>query len=115
MRAALDTNSQAYAVANEARGLIARFARHPTAANLVMAIMLVAGLAGLWKMTTQFFPDFGIDIVTIGVAWNGASAEDVDLAIVQAIEAETRFLDEVKGVFITNPRKKTIRFFLYIG
>lgn len=98
MRAALDTNSQAYAVANEARGLIARFARHPTAANLVMAIMLVAGLAGLWKMTTQFFPDFGIDIVTIGVAWNGASAEDVDLAIVQAIEAETRFLDEVKGV-----------------
>ena len=63
-----------------------------------MAIMLVAGLAGLWKMTTQFFPDFGIDIVTVSVAWNGASAEDVDLSIVQAIEAETRFLDEVKRV-----------------
>lgn len=98
MSGALDPGSQAYAEANEARGLIARFARHPTAANLVMAIMLVAGLAGLWKMTTQFFPDFGIDIVTVSVAWNGASAEDVDLSIVQAIEAETRFLDEVKRV-----------------
>lgn len=98
MSADLDPASKAYADATPRRNLIALFARHPTAANLVIAIMLVAGLAGLWRMNTQFFPDFGIDVVTVNVAWQGASADDVDLSVVQAIEAEVRFLDEVKRV-----------------
>ena len=79
-------------------GLISLFARHPTAANLVMAIMIIAGLAGLWRMNTQFFPDFGIDIVSVNIGWEGASADDVDLSIVQTIEREVRFLDDVKRV-----------------
>ncbi len=94
----LDPESEAYAARTPPTNLLARFARHPTAANLVMAIMIIAGLAGLWRMNTQFFPDFAIDIVTVSVAWNGASADDVDLSIVQAIETEVRFLDEVKRV-----------------
>jgi len=98
MSSALDPESQAYAERSPAGSLIARFARHPTACNLVMAIMFVAGIAGLWRMNTQFFPDFGIDIVTVTVPWNGASADDVDRSIVQAIEREVRFLDEVKRV-----------------
>ncbi|MGZ0189695.1 MAG: efflux RND transporter permease subunit, partial [Alphaproteobacteria bacterium] len=98
MSGKLDPASQAYADATPATNLIAKFARHPTAANLVMAIMIVAGLAGLWRMNTQFFPDFGVDIVSVGVTWQGASADDVDLSIVQSIEAEVRFLDEVKRV-----------------
>ena len=98
MSGRLDPASAAYAKAHPPRGLIGMFARHPTAANLVMAIMMVAGIAGLWRMNTQFFPDFGIDVVTVEVAWTGASADDVDLAVVQAIESEVRFLDEVKRV-----------------
>lgn len=94
----LDPASAAYAEANPPQNLIARFARHPTAAHLVMAVMLIAGLAGLWRMNTQFFPDFGIDIVTVQVTWPGAAADDVDLSVVQAIESEVRFLDEVKRV-----------------
>jgi len=94
----LDPESAAYAERTPARNLLAIFARHPTACNLVMAIMLVAGVAGLWRMNTQFFPDFGIDIVTVNVDWDGASADDVDRSIVQAIESEVRFLDEVKRV-----------------
>ena len=78
--------------------MIALFARHPTAANLVMAAMLVAGLLALGRMNKQFFPDFGIDAVVVSVAWPGAGAEDVDNAIVQALEPEVRFLDRVKRV-----------------
>ncbi len=63
-----------------------------------MAIMIIAGLAGLWRMNTQFFPDFGIDIVSVNIGWEGASADDVDLSIVQTIEREVRFLDDVKRV-----------------
>lgn len=98
MNGKLDSSSEGYAREMPQRGLISLFARHPTAANLIMAIMIIAGLAGLWRMNTQFFPDFGIDIVSINVRWEGASADDVDLSIVQTIEREVRFLDDVKRV-----------------
>ncbi len=78
--------------------MIALFARHPTAANLLMAAMLVVGLLALGRMNKQFFPDFGVDTIVVSVAWPGAGAEDVDNAIVQALEPEVRFLDRVKAV-----------------
>jgi multidrug efflux pump subunit AcrB len=79
-------------------GILYLFTRHPTAANLFMLIMLLAGMAGLSKLNTQFFPTFSVDYITIGVAWPGATAEDVDKSIVSAIEPEVRFLDAVKKV-----------------
>tara|TARA_Y100000588_G_scaffold391586_1_gene500661 strand:+ start:53 stop:3205 length:3153 start_codon:yes stop_codon:yes gene_type:complete len=94
----LDSKSISYAEKVESRGLISVFARHPTASNLLIVIMLIAGLVGTWRMNTQFFPNFGLDIIVVNVKWNGASAQDVDLSIVQSIESETRFLDEVKRV-----------------
>jgi len=78
------------------------FARHPTAANLLMMIMIIAGLFSLREMNTQFFPDFGIDVVGVKVQWPGASPEDVDNNIVQALEPEVRFLDGVKRVRTTS-------------
>ncbi|MGE0482537.1 MAG: efflux RND transporter permease subunit [Gammaproteobacteria bacterium] len=82
----------------EYRGLLALFARHPTAANLVLALMFICGLAALTQINRQFFPDFGIDMVSVTVSWPGAAAADVDENIVQAIEPELRFLDGVKKV-----------------
>ncbi|MGB0681994.1 MAG: efflux RND transporter permease subunit [Magnetovibrionaceae bacterium] len=80
------------------RDLIGIFVRHPTAANLLMVAMIVAGLFALDRLTTQFFPNFGIDVIRISVEWRGASADDVDTNIIQAIEPEVRFLDGVKKV-----------------
>ncbi len=79
-------------------GLISRFARHPTAGNLLMVLMLLVGIAGLLHLKRQFFPDFGIDIISVTVTWPGASAEDVEGNILEAIEPEVRFLDGVKRV-----------------
>ncbi|MCG8544684.1 MAG: efflux RND transporter permease subunit, partial [Alphaproteobacteria bacterium] len=80
------------------RDLIGLFVRHPTAANLLMVLMVLAGVFALQRMNTQFFPDFGIDFIQISVEWRGASAEDVDTNIVEAIEPEIRFLDGIKHV-----------------
>ena len=80
------------------RGLIALFARHRTAANLLMVLMILFGALGLARMNTQFFPTFGIDWISASVTWPGASAEDVDANVVAAIEPEVRFLDGVKRV-----------------
>ncbi len=79
-------------------GLIRIFARHPTAAHLLMALMILSGVFALTRLNTQFFPDFGIDFVTVGIEWPGASAEDIDTNIVQAVEPEVRFIDGVKRV-----------------
>ena len=83
-------------------GIIGLFVRHPTAANLLMVIMVVAGLFSLRQTNTQFFPDFGIDWVSVQIEWPGASAEDIDDNIVQAVEPEVRFLDGVKRVRSTS-------------
>jgi multidrug efflux pump subunit AcrB len=78
--------------------MIRRFAVHPTASHLLMAIMILAGLLSLSRLNTQFFPDFGIDIVTVSVAWSGAGAEDMENHVVKALESEVRFLDGVSKV-----------------
>ncbi len=78
--------------------MIALFARHATAPNLLMIAMLLFGLLALSRMNKQFFPDFGIDVIMVSVAWPGAGAEDVDNGIIQVIEPEVRFLAGVKDV-----------------
>ncbi len=83
-------------------GLIRLFTRHPTASNMLMAIILITGFVALSRLNTQFFPDLNIDAIQISVAWPGASAEDVDKTVVQAIEPEVRFLDGVKRVRSTS-------------
>jgi len=79
-------------------GLVGLFARHPTAANLLMMVMILVGVFALSRINTQFFPDFGIDVIQVSIEWPGATADDVDQTIVQAVEPEVRFLDSVKRV-----------------
>ena len=69
-----------------AGGILSYFTRHRTAANLLLVLMLVAGLLSFPNMRAQFFPDVVVDDLTVSVAWSGAGAEDVDAAIVQVVE-----------------------------
>ena len=78
--------------------IIRIFAQHPTASNLVLALMIVCGLAATQVLNRQFFPDFGLDYVTVSIAWPGASALDVDESLVNSIEPAVRFIDGVKKV-----------------
>ena len=67
-------------------GILSYFTRHRTAANLLMVVLLAAGVASYPKMRAQFFPDVIIDNVTVSVQWSGAGAQDVDDAIVQVLQ-----------------------------
>ncbi|MEO0389518.1 MAG: efflux RND transporter permease subunit [Pseudomonadota bacterium] len=69
-----------------AGGVLSYFVRHRTIANLLLVIMLVAGVAALPNMRAQFFPDVIVDNVSVNVTWDGAGAEDVDAGIVQVLE-----------------------------
>ena len=82
-------------------GVIALFARHPVAANLIMTIMFVTGLWALSQLNKQFFPDFNLDFVSVIVAWSGAGAEDVEKSIVVPLEQALRNVDHVKKLTST--------------
>lgn len=77
------------------RGWVSVIARHPNAANLIMALMIVFGVFALGRINTQFFPTVDIPVVTVTIAWSGASAEDVEANILEIVEPEVRFIDNV--------------------
>ncbi len=76
--------------------LIRTFVRHPTAANLLMAIMVLLGFYTVNKINVQFFPTTEIPVITVSVSWPGASAEDIEKNILDSLEPELRFLDDVE-------------------
>ncbi|MGH1419237.1 MAG: efflux RND transporter permease subunit [Hyphomicrobiaceae bacterium] len=80
------------------RGLIGIFVRHATAPNLLMATMVLIGLFSILKLNRQFFPNIEVPTVTVAVPWPGASAEDVETNILDVLEPELRFLDDVDEV-----------------
>lgn len=84
------------------KDIIGSFAQHKVAANLLMVIMLMSGFWALNKLHTQFLPTFGIDYINVNVPWRGASAEDVEEAIVDVLEDRFRTLDNVKTVTSTS-------------
>ena len=82
--------------------IIRFFARHRTAANLLMVLMIAIGGLSAARLNKQFFPDVDIEIVAVSVEWSGATAEDVDANIVRTLEPELRTLANVKTVASTS-------------
>ena len=79
-----------------AGGILSYFTRHRTAANLLLVILLVLGVASVPRMRAQFFPDVIVENVRVNVVWDGAGPEDVDEAIVQALEPALLAVDGVE-------------------
>ena len=83
------------------RGILSYFTRHRTLANLLMVLMLVAGVVAALDIRAQYFPDVVLSEVDVSVTWQGAGAEDVDRGIVQVLEPA---LKGVEGVAATYAR-----------
>ena len=89
-------------IPKSAGGLLSYFTRHKTAANLLLVILLVAGLMAVPRMRAQFFPDVIVDNISISFVWKGAGAEDVDAAIVQVVEPTLLAIEGVTGANSTS-------------
>lgn len=59
--------------------------RHRTAANLLLILMLLAGVAAGTQIRTQFFPDFVREEVDVDISWPGAGPEDLDRSVVEVL------------------------------
>ena len=82
----------------ERRGPISWMARNPVASNIIMLILILGGLIQAFNVKQEFLPNATLDMVTISVPYPGASPEEVEQAIVLAIEESVRGLDGVEEV-----------------
>ena len=57
--------------------MIRYFAAHPTAANLLMLLLVVLGLSALPTLERETFPEFAPQEVQVNVPYPGATPEDV--------------------------------------
>lgn len=66
--------------------MIRFFARHPTAANLLMLALLLLGLVTLPNLKRETFPEFSPPYIMAGVAYPGASPQEVEESICMRME-----------------------------
>ena len=66
--------------------IIAWFVANPVAANLLMGLILVGGLAALPVIQQKTMPDMQVDIVQVRVEYLGAAPEEVETGVCVRIE-----------------------------
>ncbi len=81
--------------------MIRFFVDHPTAANLLMAFLMVLGLSQLPELQRETFPNFAPRRVQIQVPYPGAGAEDVEQAICLRLEDALDGINEVEELTCT--------------
>jgi hydrophobic/amphiphilic exporter-1 (mainly G- bacteria), HAE1 family len=78
--------------------MITYFTRHPTAANLLMLLLMLIGLFALPKLQRETFPDFAAKELEIRIPYPGASSADVEEGICQRVEDALDIVNEVEEV-----------------
>ncbi|HLT34810.1 MAG TPA: efflux RND transporter permease subunit, partial [Enhygromyxa sp.] len=74
------------------------FARHPTAANLLMVALLLIGLLALPDLQRETYPEFEAEVVQVRAAYPGADAETMDETVVARIEDVLGGLEGVEAI-----------------
>ncbi len=80
-------------------GPLAWMTKNTVAANILMWVCLIGGVIGFMNMTKEVFPEFELDLVTITVAYPGASPQDVEQGIVLAVEEA---ISAIEGIVEVN-------------
>ncbi|WP_066854122.1 efflux RND transporter permease subunit [Halodesulfovibrio spirochaetisodalis] len=92
------------------RGAVAWMAGNSVAANLLMFIFLIGGLVLSSQVTQEVFPEITLDSVTISVSYPGASPEEIERSIVQAVEESIQGIEGIKDITSTaNENLATVR------
>ena len=78
--------------------MISFFAKHPTAANLLMLIILVAGVASLPNLKRETFPEIQSNKIQVSVFYPGASTKEVEQALCLPMEQAVDGLNDVEKI-----------------
>ncbi|MHC4483348.1 MAG: efflux RND transporter permease subunit, partial [Planctomycetota bacterium] len=86
---------------NEKKGLLGWFASNHVAANLLMLLIISAGLLTIFTIKVEFFPEMDLDIITVAVPYLGASPSDVEEGVVMRVEEAISAVDGIKRLTST--------------
>ena len=73
-------------------------ARHSIAANLLMILLLAGGVWSAINIQKEVFPEFELDIVTVGVRYPGSSPAEVEQGILRPVEDAIRGVQGIKEI-----------------
>ncbi len=82
-------------------GLIRWFANNHVAANLLMLIIAVAGIASVLSIKQEVFPELAMDIITVQVPYLGATPAEVEEAVCVRVEEQIHGIDGIKKITST--------------
>ncbi len=83
------------------KSIIAWFANNTVVANLLMFVIVAAGLITVGDLKKEVFPEISLDIVSIQVTYRGAAPEEVEEAICVRIEEAIQGIDGIKKMTAT--------------
>jgi multidrug efflux pump subunit AcrB len=80
------------------KGVISWFANNHVAANLLLGLIVLAGLVAIPGMPQKSFPDIDINVITVTVPYLGAAPEEVEQGVCIRIEEELEGIEGLKEI-----------------
>ncbi len=83
------------------RGLLGWFATNHVAANLLMFLVITAGLLAIFSARMEVFPELSFDMINVTVPYRGASPADVEEGVCLRVEEAIAGVDGIKRMTST--------------
>ncbi|UCG56081.1 MAG: efflux RND transporter permease subunit [Phycisphaerales bacterium] len=83
------------------RGVLGWFASNHVAANLLMLLIVAAGLLAIFSARLEVFPEMSLDMINIMVPYLGASPADVEEGVCTRVEEAIAGVDGIKRMTST--------------
>lgn len=80
------------------KGLIAWFAANHVAANLLMFVIIVAGLMSAFTIRKETQPEFELNLIQVEVSYLGAAPQEVEEGVVIKVEEAIQDLEGIKRI-----------------
>jgi multidrug efflux pump subunit AcrB len=78
------------------RSIVSSFVEHPFYANMIVAFLLIAGIAGLSRMNKSHFPELDSRFIDISVTYRGASPQEMEEGVTVLLEEALRGIAGIK-------------------
>ena len=85
----------------ERKGVLGWFAANHVAANLLMLLIVAAGLLAIFSARLEVFPEMSLDMINIMVPYRGASPADVEEGVCVRVEEAIAGVDGIKRMTST--------------
>jgi multidrug efflux pump subunit AcrB len=86
----------------QSKGVLAWFAKNHVVSNLLMILIIVAGIITVFTIKVEFFPEMSLDMITVTVPYLGASPEEVEQGVSLRVEEAVASVDGIKRLYSTS-------------